>query len=100
MAAKLADLKRYVILKGQVTVIQSELRIMRPRVVEALEAIAEKQVEVAGKVICLTTKQRSVFDMRAAKAKIGKVLKPFFKTKEYSEITILGDVDDDEGDDE
>jgi hypothetical protein len=99
MPAKLQDLKSYILFKDQLTALNSQLRQLRPRIIELLEKMPDKRVELSGKTICLMTKQRMTFDMKAAKAKIEKLMRPFFKLKKYSEITILGEIDE-EGEDE
>lgn len=94
MAPKTTILKKYLALKNSLIDIQIELKELRPQVLEILLLAPQNQVDVGRSKICLSTKQRTTFDMKSAKEKIGKILKPFFKTTVYSEINVLDDIDE------
>ncbi len=93
---KINILKTFLKVRESLKALGAEMKELRPAVIGILEKEPDKQIVVGDKTICLAMKQRKRFDMKAAKEKLGKLLAPFFKTKEYPEISVLGEIEDDE----
>lgn len=90
MAGKTAVLRQFLEFKRKLADAQAELETLRPQVIKFLEKAPGQVLTVDKSLIRLQTRERQCFDQKRAKEELGKVLWPFFETKEYQEVTVIG----------